>query len=421
MIKRPDAVAEIIKKFDRTGYDVICAGECVIGAMMGDSPLDWDMYTECSTSKVMEMFPEGELIGKRTVRLDHTSFVESTNVNEADHFDGVVADIITLDGPLDKQLEIYDFTCEATGEHSNGSAADPLGGRNDIKQKLLKSVGDFKTKVKKDPTIMWKALRYVGIYGFDLSREVFDTIQANRERAIIIDKEIILDEFMTAMVGNHAGKFLKMLKGLNLLEAIVGQGGTSAMPREKKDFKDLCENIDKTKKIINRRLGLFYLVFDKNYKKALHYLPHDEEVLDYLEDAKRLCPKLYFCKNEEMIKNFIAKFGWKKYHFYDRLLKAQNIVYELNNQQQLARDEILKVIIREKQPIFMSDLLIDADDIIEAGITEDKERAEYLMELLLSPVHKDRRNNDRDKLLKLARGFNKSRLKRTFKDVNWLR
>ncbi len=421
MIKRPDEVAEIIKKFDRTGYDVICAGECVIGAMMGDSPLDWDMYTECSTSKVMEMFPEGELIGKRTVRLDHTSFVESTNVNEADHFDGVVADIITLDGPLDKQLEIYDFTCEATGEHSNGSAADPLGGRNDIKQKLLKSVGDFKTKVKKDPTIMWKALRYVGIYGFDLSREVFDTIQANRERAIIIDKEIILDEFMTAMVGNHAGKFLKMLKGLNLLEAIVGQGGTSAMPREKKDFKDLCENIDKTKKIINRRLGLFYLVFDKNYKKALHYLPHDEEVLDYLEDAKRLCPKLYFCKNEEMIKNFIAKFGWKKYHFYDRLLKAQNIVYELNNQQQLARDEILKVIIREKQPIFMSDLLIDADDIIEAGITEDKERAEYLMELLLSPVHKDRRNNDRDKLLKLARGFNKSRLKRTFKDVNWLR
>ena len=421
MIKRPDEVAEIIKKFDRTGYDVICAGECVIGAMMGDSPLDWDMYTECSTSKVMEMFPEGELIGKRTVRLDHTSFVESTNVNEADHFDGVVADIITLDGPLDKQLEIYDFTCEATGEHSNGSAADPLGGRNDIKQKLLKSVGDFKTKVKKDPTIMWKALRYVGIYGFDLSREVFDTIQANRERAIIIDKEIILDEFMTAMVGNHAGKFLKMLKGLNLLEAIVGQGGTSAMPREKKDFKDLCENIDKTKKIINRRLGLFYLVFDKNYKKALHYLPHDEEVLDYLEDAKRLCPKLYFCKNEEMIKNFIAKFGWKKYHFYDRLLKAQNIVYELNNQQQLARDEILKVIIREKQPIFMSDLLIDADDIIEAGITEDRERAEYLMELLLSPVHKDRRNNDRDKLLKLARGFNKSRLKRTFKDVNWLR
>ena len=421
MLKRPEEILEITKKFDRAGYDVICAGQCVTGTMLGDSPLDWDLYTECPQEKVREMFPEGESMGKRTTRLDYTKFVESTHVNEADHFEGVIADIITLEGSIEDQLEIYDFTCEAIGERANGSPVDPLGGKKDIKQRLLKPVGDFDSKVKNQPELIWKALRYVGLYGFDLNREIYDTIQKNRERAIIVDKEIILNEFTMAMIGSHAGKFLKMLEGLDLLEAIIGPEGKSSMPREKKDFRMLCENIDKTKKIPLRRLGLFYMVFDKNYAKALAFLPHDEESMDFLEEAKRLCPKLYFCKNEELLKNFISQFGWDKYHYYDRLLKAQNIVYELENQQQYARDEILKVIIREKQPIFVEDLVIDADDIIEAGITDDRERAEYLLELLLTPVHKNRWNNDRDKLLKFAKGFHKSKIRRTFRNVDWLR
>ena len=421
MIKRPEEITEIVKKFDKAGYDIICAGQCVTGAVMGDTPLDWDMYTECSQDDVRRMFPDGEPLGRRTTRLDYTEFVESSHPNEADHFDGVVADIITLEGSIEEQLRIYDFTCEATGEHSNGAAVDPFEGRKDIRQRLLKPVGDIREKMKRNPELVWKALRYVGLYGFDLNREIYEAIQANAERAAMVDKELILDEFTTAMTGDAAGKFMKMLKGLGLLEAIIGPGGTSPLPREKKEYNMLSDNIDKTKKIPLRRLGLFYLVFEKNYEKALKFLPHDEESLDYLEEAKRLCPKLHFCRNDEMLKDFIASFGWKKYNFYDKLLKAQNIVYELDNQQQIARDAIIKLILHEKQPIFVEDLVIDADDIIEAGITDDRERAEYLLELLLTPVHRDRWNNDREKLLKFARGFNKSRLRRTFKDVTWLR
>ncbi|MDO4518355.1 MAG: hypothetical protein Q4B78_04015, partial [Bacillota bacterium] len=218
MIKRPEQIIEIIKKFDVNGSDVIYAGECMVASMLGDDPIEWDIYTDCSQEKVAELFPDGEKIGKRTVRLDYSEFVESTHVNIPDHYEGVIADIITLEGSIEEQLKVYDFTCEATGERSNGSVVDPFDGRNDIKQRLLKPVGDFKEKIKEDPTIVWKALRYVGLYGFDLNREIYDTIQANKERAIIVDKEIILEEFTVAMAGSNAGKFLKMVKGLGLLE-----------------------------------------------------------------------------------------------------------------------------------------------------------------------------------------------------------
>lgn len=421
MIKRPEEITEIIRKIGSAGYDAVYAGQCMTGALMGESPLDWDVYTECPQEKIKEIFPEGEILGKRTTRLDYTEFVEAQHVNDADHFDGVIADIITLEGSVDEQLAVYDFTCEATGEHANGTAVDPFGGRKDIKQKLLKPVGDIKAKMNKRPELVWKALKYAGLYGFDLSREIYEAVQANAERAYVVDKELILSEFTTAITGASAGKFLKMLKGLGLLEAVIGPEGKSPFPRERKDYEMLCENIDRTKRIPIRRLGLFYLVFEKNYLKALKYLPQDEETLDYLEEAKRLCPKLHFCRNDEALKGFISTFGWNKYNFYDKLLKAQNIVFQLDNQQQIARDAIIKVILTEKQPIFVEDLVIDADDIIEAGITDDRERAEYLMQLLLTPVHRDRWNNDRDKLLKFARGFQRSRIRRTFKDVTWLR
>ncbi|MGX8773650.1 MAG: hypothetical protein ACSW8G_01185 [Bacillota bacterium] len=421
MIKRPDEINEIIRKFDRAGYDVICAGQCITGCIMGEEALDWDLYTECPQDKIREMFPDGEPIGKRTTRLDYTEFVESTHVNEADRFEGVIADLITLEGPIDDQLTVYDFTCEAVGEHSNGSPVDPYGGRKDMKQKLLKPMGDFSAKLKKQPELAWKVLRYVGLYGFDLNREIYEGIQSNRELVTIADKDMVLNEFTTAITGNYAGKFLKMLNGLGLLEAVIGPEGRSSMPREKKDYEKLSDNIDRTKRIPLRRLGLFYLVFDKHYNKALHYLPQEEESLDYLEEAKRLCPKLHFCRTDEALKDFISKLGWRKYNFYDKLLKAQNIVFELDNQQQVARDAIVKLILHQKQPIFVEDLVIDADDIIEAGITDDPDRAEYLLELLLTPVHRDMENNERDKLLKFARGFNKSRLRRTFRDVKWLK
>lgn len=190
MIKRPDEINEIVRKFDKAGWDVICAGQCITGSVMGEEALDWDLYTECPQDKIREMFPDGEVIGKRTTRLDYTEFVESQHINEADHFEGVVADLITLEGPIEEQLAIYDFTCEATGEHSNGSAVDPYGGRKDMKQRLLKPVGDIDAKIKKHPELVWKVLRYVGLYGFDLNREIYNAIQSNRELATIVDKEI---------------------------------------------------------------------------------------------------------------------------------------------------------------------------------------------------------------------------------------
>ncbi|MDD6190874.1 MAG: hypothetical protein PUB75_04725 [Firmicutes bacterium] len=420
-MRKPKEINSILKTLTDKGYDAWCAGQCVAAVEMGQDALDWDIYTDADTEEVRKLFPEGEAIGTRVTRLDNTTEVISDDINIPNTFDGVVSDIVTLKGSIEDQLAIYDFTCEAVGEHSYKAPCDPFGGRGDMKKKLLKPTGNIAEAFAKNPMKMMKALKYVGLYGFDLDRDIYEAMNNRADILKKAPKEELLYDFTEAINGNSAGKMLKMIKGMNLLPAFIGDEGQSPDRREAREYDLLCENIDKLKHIAQRRLVVFYLVFDRHYKKAVSYLPHEEEDLELYLETKKALPKLHFASDDTNLKKFIYSVGWDKYNFIDKVAKAQIITMGYNNQRAEGRDEVLKVILRERQPIFVEDLRIDADDIVEAGITSDPEEAEMLLNLLPDVIHKQPYKNDREQLLKYAKAFKKSKIRRALRDVSWLR
>ena len=423
MIKKPKEINQLIHRLTEEKYDVYCAGQCVTAGELGEEPQDWDLYTDCPQEKLRELIPDGEALGSRTTRYDYTDFVEYDDVNIEDRYEGIVADVITLKGSVEEQLEeVYHFTCEAIAQHPSKPPVDPHDGMKDIRKHLLRPVGDIREVFRRDPVQMLRGLRYVGMYGFDLTKDLSEAIADCAEELLKADKEMILYEFSLAINGNYAGKYLKMLRGLGLLPGIVGPEGMVKDRRGLNDYEILTEGIDKIKHITLRRMGLFYICFDKAYKKAVTWLPHEEQDMEYLLDAKKMLPKLHFVGNDTQLKRFIYRCGgWDKYNYYDKLAKAQVIVYDYSNQRIIGRDAILKQVLEERQPIFAEDLRVDADDIIEAGITDDPERADELWHMLPDVVHENPANNEREKLLKYAKRFNRSKFSATFRDVKWLR
>lgn len=423
MIKLPKEINQIVRKLTEEKYAVYCAGQCVTAGELGENPQDWDLYTDCPQEKVRELFPEGEALGSRTTRMDHTKYVEYDDLNIEDRFEGIVADVVTLRGSMEEQLEeVYHFTCEAIAENPQKTPVDPWDGLADIRKHLLRPVGDIRKVFREDPIQMLRGLRYVGLYGFDLTKELSEDIAACAGELLKADKETILYEFSLAINGDHAGKYLKMLSGLGLLPGIVGPEGMVHDRRGLSDYETLSENIDKIKHITLRRMALFYICFDKNFAKAVSYLPHEETDMEYLLDAKKMLPKLHFVGSDAQLKKFIYRCGgWDKYNFYDKLAKAQVIVYDYSNTRIIGRDAILKQVLEERQPIFAEDLRVDADDIIEAGITDDPERADQLWHMLPDVVHENPANNEREKLLKYAKRFHRSKFSAAFRDVKWLR
>jgi len=423
MIKRPKEVNQIINKLTDEKYDVYCAGQCVTAGELGEEPQDWDLYTDCPQEKLRELFPDGEPLGSRTTRMDYTEYVEYDDVNIEDRYEGIVADVVTLKGNMEEQLaKTYHFTCEAIAEHPYKAPIDPYEGTKDIRKHLLRPVGDIEAVFRANPIQMLRGLRYTALYGFDLTKELSESVAACAGELLKADKEEILYEFSLAINGSHAGKYLKMLRGLGLLPGIVGPEAMMKDRRGISDYEILSDNIDKIKHITLRRMALFYICFDRTYKKAVTYLPHEELDLEYLLDAKKLLPKLHFIGSDTQLKRFIYRCGgWDKYNFYDKLSKAQVIVYDYSNQRIIGRDAILKQVLEERQPIFAEDLRIDADDIIEAGITDDPERADELWHMLPDVIHENPSYNERDRLLKYAKRFHRSKFSATFRDVKWMR
>ncbi len=422
MITRPKEINKIINQLTTAGYEVYCAGQCVTASYVGQEPLDWDLYTDCPQEKLRELFPDGEALGARTTRLDYSTEIISDDINVADYFEGVIADIVTLQGSIEDQIKIYDLTVEAIAEHPQKTPVDPYGGREDIKAMLLKPVPEAEAAYQKNPERMLKAIKYVSLYNFDLHKSMAELLAKNAHLLLQADKDEVLYEYTQIIGGEHAGKALKMMADLGMLPGVVGEKAvSSAGKRAVKEFEILVENIDKTKQIPLRRMALVAMCFGKHYNTAIKYLPHDEEDMDMLIDADKFSQELHFAGKDVLLKQFIYKHGWDKFHFYDKLSKAQVIVFDYNDAKIEGREYLLKIIAAERQPIFEEDLAIDVNDIMEAGITDDAERAQYLLSLLPAVVHQKPLKNERKELLKLATQYNKSKLKANLRGIEWLR
>lgn len=422
MIKRPKEINKIINQLTAAGYEVYCAGQCVTASYVGQDPLDWDLYTDCPQDKLREIFPDGEALGKRTTRLDYSTEIISDDINVADYYEGVIADIVTLQGSIEDQVKIYDLTVEAIAEHPQKTPVDPYGGREDIQAKLLKPVPHTEESYRKNPAKMLKAIKYVSIYNFDFHKSLADIIARNSGLLLQGDKDDILYEYTQIIGGKNAGKALKMMADLGLLPGVLGEKAVaSSGKRAAKEFEILVNNIDKTKQIPLRRMALVAMCFGKYYNDIVSYLPHEEEDMDMLIDADKYTQELHFAGKDTMLKQFVYKHGWDKFHFYDKLSKAQVIVFDYNDSKIEGREYLMKLIISERQPIFEEDLAIDINDIMEAGITGDPERAKYLLSLLPAVVHQKPQKNERKELLTLAKQYNKSKLRANLRSVEWLR
>lgn len=410
MIKQPREISKIMTTISNAGYEVYCAGECVLASYAGEEPTEWDLFTNCPQDKLNSLLEGGEALGNRIMRID------SSEDNA-----GLVTDIVTMSSSIEEQLGAYDFTVETIAENPQKPTVDLNNGIADIKDLILKPVSDFDAAVKKNPVKLLKPIKYVALYNFDLTKQLSEIIMKNADALLDADKEDVLYELMQMMTGQYAGKALKMIVGLNLLQGIVGPENANFSRRGMDEFETLADNMHKLKPVALRRLALFYMCFGKKAKAAVGYLPYEEIEAEYLSEAEMQLANLHFLGTDESIKSYLYNNGWDKYNFMDMLAKAQAIVYDYSTMKIEGRAHILEIILAEKQPIFIEDLAIDADDIIEAGITDDIERAEYLLGLLPAIVHRKMKDNDRKKLLEHAKKLNRSGFRRTFRDVRWLR
>lgn len=179
----PDAL-KVLYRLSSLGYTAYLVGGGVRDLLMGREPKDFDVGTSAKPNEVKRAFRNCFLIGRR-FRLAHVRFGEK--VIETATFrqnSQTVGEIIehAAEGPFEDntfgtpETDAYrrDFTVNGLFYNiKDFSVIDYVGGMEDLKKKVIRSIGDPSIRFREDPVRMMRAIKFSSRLGFTIEKKTY--------------------------------------------------------------------------------------------------------------------------------------------------------------------------------------------------------------------------------------------------------
>lgn len=237
MKAQPKYVLNILCTLDSAGHRAVLAGGCVRDSLLGRRPSDWDIASSASPEEVLALFPRcvptGIKHGTVTV-LSGGGSVEVTAFRaEGGYSDHRRPDSVSFGCPLEADLARRDLTVNAMAMDAAGEITDPFGGRDDLRRRLLRCVGEPERRFDEDALRMLRTVRFSAQLGFDIEPRTLEAIRALAHLASGLSAERVRDELLKTLRSPAPG-LVWQLVDLGLLGACLAPGDASA-PREALD------------------------------------------------------------------------------------------------------------------------------------------------------------------------------------------
>ena len=218
-IKIPVILQKMNNIFEKNGFKAYLVGGAVRDMFMNKPASDWDVATDATPEQVIAAFkkviPTGIAHGTVTVHFMGEEIEVTTFRVEQGYSDGRHPDKVSFASDIEEDLSRRDFTMNAIAVSlKDGSIVDPFNGKSDIKNKIIRSVGNPLERFNEDGLRPIRAIRFASQLGFEIESE---TLKA-------ISNENILQKTSTVSIERFRDELIKLLKspkpsvGLKLLE-----------------------------------------------------------------------------------------------------------------------------------------------------------------------------------------------------------
>lgn len=395
----------IINRLNDSGYEALVVGGCIRNLVMGEKANDWDVTTDATPEKIIEVFrdykviPVGRKFGTVTVVINHVNYQISTfKSSKSAGIPNIFED-----------LRHRDFTINALAWKEREGIIDCFNGLANLKQKLIRGVEDPAERIKEDPLRMLRAVRLACELDFKIDKSTFLAIEKNSNLMKKVSPERIRDELIKILLSNFPKRGLKLLHQSGLLKFILPDlesnvGFYAEGDYEGKDlFIYILDILDNLPPDLALRLSI--LLYDIEKSQSFY---SKREITD------RILRRLRF--NNSLIKkvNILIREDWKKADFSSKKnirqiisrVGEENIlsILELkradlmvskgaNKLKQIEKiEKELREILKEKPPTSIKDLAINGKDLIDLGYQEGKGIGNRLKKLLKRVIDKPELN-----------------------------
>ena len=168
IIKMPDNVKNIIETLEANGYEAYAVGGCVRDALMGRIPHDWDITTSATPMEVKALFRRtidtGIKHGTVGVVTEEGVVEITTFRTEGGYQDNRHPEWVKFVPNIEQDLARRDFTVNAMAYSPKRGFADPFGGREDLKNHILRAVGEPELRFREDSLRILRGARFAVKY-----------------------------------------------------------------------------------------------------------------------------------------------------------------------------------------------------------------------------------------------------------------
>jgi poly(A) polymerase/tRNA nucleotidyltransferase (CCA-adding enzyme) len=227
----PREVVDIIETLEKARFSAYLVGGCVRDLFLGRAPKDWDITTNATPDKIQSLFTKTvyeNVYGTVVIINESVADVTLKNIEvtpyrlESGYSDRRHPDTVKFSHNIKDDLQRRDFTINAIAVSlSNGAIKDIIDlydGFSDIKDKVIRTVGNPVDRFSEDALRMMRAIRLSVELGFTCNKETFTAIQGHHSLIKEIAIERIREEFVKILMSPEPMKGIIMLNETGLLK-----------------------------------------------------------------------------------------------------------------------------------------------------------------------------------------------------------
>jgi poly(A) polymerase/tRNA nucleotidyltransferase (CCA-adding enzyme) len=235
-MKIPNEVKFIIESLIKKNYEAHIVGGCVRDLLLNKEPEDWDVATNAKPEEVQKIFPksfyENNFLTVTVQTESHDPKLKEIEIttyrSEAKYTNKRHPDEIGFAKTIEEDLARRDFTINAIAldikseiQNSKFLFIDPFGGQEDLKNKIIRAVGNPEERFSEDALRMMRAVRLATTLNFEIESKTAEAIKKNALLLKAISQERIRDELLKIIMNKRAAQGIELLRTLNLLKYII--------------------------------------------------------------------------------------------------------------------------------------------------------------------------------------------------------
>ncbi|HKD04040.1 MAG TPA: CCA tRNA nucleotidyltransferase [Terriglobales bacterium] len=216
------------------GYQAYLVGGCVRDLLLGSEPADYDVTTDATPDEVMGIFPETYAVGaqfgvvlvplpKDQVAKDGSEVVEvATFRSDMGYSDGRHPDQVRYGKHAREDVERRDFTINGLlMDPLTGEVLDYVGGRDDLKTGIVRTIGDAQRRFAEDKLRMLRAVRFAARFDYRIEAQTFAAILRLAPQIQQVSRERLREELTKMLTEGHARRAFLLLDESGLLREVL--------------------------------------------------------------------------------------------------------------------------------------------------------------------------------------------------------